>query len=331
MLRRKGVLDMERIRRMGVRVLALGALVILLSGCIKIDMDLEVRSDDTVSGSAVIGFSKQLLELTGGSLEDALGEDTLVPSDVEGVEVEPYEDDEFVGQRISFDAVPLEEFNQQDDADSLSIVREGDTYRVTGVLDFSSGEEETEIPFDAGQVFQNADVRISLAFPGDVIEANGEVDGNRVTWTPEVGERTELRAVASAIGGGTGGGSSIVWIVLALVAVAVIAGAIVVSNRRKAVTQGPPDDAGFSSSASATAHDAAVPAEPADTVGPADTVEPAAPGGAGPPVTPTMARDVPPPPMPPGDPGLPPEPAPPPTAADPHDGNSDDPGPQASR
>jgi hypothetical protein len=325
MLRRKGVLDMERIRHMVVRVLAFGALVILLSGCIKIDMDLEVRSDDTVSGSAVIGFSKQLLELTGGSLEDALGEDTLVPSDVEGVEVEPYEDDEFAGQRIRFDAVPLEEFNQQDDADALTIVREGDTFRVMGVLDLSSGEEETEIPFDAGQFFEDADVRISLAFPGDVIEANGEVDGNRVTWTPEVGERTELRAVASAVGGGTGGGSSVLWIVLALVAVAVIAGAIVMSNRRKAPAEGPADDGGFSSSVAATADDAAVPAEPADTV------EPAAPGGTAPPVTPTMARDVPPPPTPASDPGPPHDPASPPTAADPHDGNPDDPGSQASR
>lgn len=289
---------MERIRRMGVRVLALGALVALLSGCIKIDMDLEVRSDDTVSGSAVIGFSKQLLELTGGSLEDALGEDTLVPSDVEGVEVEPYEDDEFVGQRISFDAVELEEFNQQDDADALSIVREGDTFRVTGVLDFSSGEDETEVPFDAGQFFDNADVRISLAFPGDVIEANGKVDGNRVTWTPEVGQRTELRAVASAVGGGTGGGSTVLWVVLALIAVAAIAVAIVMSNRRKAAPEGSADDGGFSSSAPPTAD-----ADAGGVAAGSDTVDPAAPGGTAPPVTPTMARDVPPPPTPPGDPG----------------------------
>ena len=220
---------MRRARRIGVRVLALGALASLLTGCLKLTMDLEVASDDTVSGTAVIGFSKELLALTGGSLDDALGDETIVPSDIEGVSVEPYEDGEFIGQEVTFDGVALEEFNEEQvEQDALRIVREGDTFRMSGVLDFDTGDTD-EVPIEGGELLEGADVRITVAFPGEVLETNGERDGNAVTWRPVVGERTELHAVASAID--SGGGSAVVWIAVAIVALAIVAGAIVMTRR----------------------------------------------------------------------------------------------------
>lgn len=228
---------MRRARRIGVQILALGGLAFLLTGCLKLNMDLEVAADDTVSGTAVIGFDKELLALTGDSFDDVLGDDSIVPSDIEGVSVEPYDDGEFIGQEVTFDGVALEEFNrEQVEQDALRIVREGDTFRMSGVLDFDTGDAG-EAPIDGGELLEGADVRITVAFPGEVLETNGERDGNTVTWRPVVGERTELLAIASAID--SGGGSSILWIVLALVAVALVAGIIVLS-RRKA----PPPSAG---------------------------------------------------------------------------------------
>lgn len=221
---------MRRTRRIGVRILALGALAFLLTGCLKLNMDLEVATDDTVSGTAVIGFAKELLALTGGSFDDVLGDDSIVPSDIEGVSVEPYDDGKFIGQEVTFDGVGLEEFNrEQVEQDALRIVREGDTFRMSGVLDFDTGDAG-EAPIDGGELLEGADVRITVSFPGEVLETNGERDGNTVTWRPVVGERTELLAIASAID--SGGGSSILWIALALVTVALVAGMIVLSRRK---------------------------------------------------------------------------------------------------
>lgn len=253
---------MIRARRAAIRTVALGALAFLLSGCLKLTMDLEVAAEDTVSGAVVFGIDRDILDLTGQNLDGVLGEESLVPPDVEGVSVAPYEDDEFAGQEITLDEVRLEEFNQDTGgggADSLTIARDGDTFVVDGALDLSTEDAATEgIPFDPSQFFESADIRITMTFPGDVQSSNGEIDGNTATWTPKVGERTEIRAVASAVGGG--GSSPLLWIVLGVIVVAAIVVAMLVSRRRAAPSALPADGGFGSTSAGAT-----VPVAPAST------------------------------------------------------------------
>ncbi|HLA93265.1 MAG TPA: hypothetical protein VJO36_07015, partial [Actinomycetota bacterium] len=58
------------------RIGAFAVLALLLSGCIKLTMDLQVNSDDTVSGTIQLGIQKELLELSGGSVQDLLGSDS---------------------------------------------------------------------------------------------------------------------------------------------------------------------------------------------------------------------------------------------------------------
>lgn len=223
---------MTRGWRAVARWVAVGGLAVLLSGCMKLDMDLQVNADDTVSGKVIFALDKQLLELTGQSAEEVLGTDAPVPTDAEGVSAEPYEDDEFAGQRFSFDAVPLSRFNESEDPDALQIVREGDVFRVSGALDLSGATGATGVPgFE--DAFQGAELRIRISFPGEVTESNGRVEGNTVTWEPKVGERLEIRATASAIGG-AGGGSNLALIPILVGAVAVLAIAIaVVASRRR--------------------------------------------------------------------------------------------------
>jgi hypothetical protein len=223
---------MTRRRWTVARAVAVGGLAVLLSGCMKLDMDLQVNADDTVSGKVIFALDKQLLELTGQSAEDVLGTDAPVPTDAEGVSAEPYEDDEFTGQQFSFDAVPLSRFNEGEDPDALQIVREGDVFRVSGALDLSGATGATGVPgFE--DAFQGAELRIRISFPGEVTGSNGSVDGNTVTWEPKVGERLEIHATASAIEG-AGGGSNLPLILILVGAVAVLAIVIaVVASRRR--------------------------------------------------------------------------------------------------
>ncbi len=231
-----------RARTTTLRVAALGALAVLLSACMKLDMDLQVSADDTVSGRLIFAIDKELLELTGQSAGDVLGAEAPLPTDLEGVSAEAYEDDEFAGQQFSFDSVPLAQFNSSDDPDSLKIVREGDEFRVSGVLDLSSATGVTGVP-GFGDAFQNADLRIRIAFPGEVTDANGDVDGNTVSWTPTIGERLELRATASAIEG-AGGGTNLtpILIIAGVVLVLAIAVGIVMSRRRRPSPVAPPGE-----------------------------------------------------------------------------------------
>lgn len=236
---------MSRRARTAGRVGAFLALAVLLTGCIKLNVDLGINADDTVNGAVVLGVQKELLELTGQSAEDLLGDADLIPTGATGVVVEPFEDDEFVGQQIIFEDLPISEFNSGAlgasgatgisgvtgaGGDNLNITREGETFVVTGALDLSSGLSGATGPFagtGGAQLFENADIQISITFPGEVVQANGEVDGNTVTYVPEFGERLEINATGSAIDNGqaadvVGGSDSFLPLLLIIAGVAVV-------------------------------------------------------------------------------------------------------------
>ena len=163
-------------------------------------MDVEVSPENTVSGTAVIAIDESLVELSGQSADEIFSDvdQSELP---EGASVEAYSEDGFVGQQITFEDVPLGEFTSSDTfsgsglGDELRIVREGDEFVVTGALDMSGDQfTDTEIP---QQFLDNFEFTISITFPGEVTSSTGEVDGNTVTWQPQVGENNPIEARAA--------------------------------------------------------------------------------------------------------------------------------------
>jgi hypothetical protein len=226
----------RRIRK-AARPLAYGMVALLLAGCVKVDMNLEVSPENTVDGEAILAVDQSLIELSGQS-PDQLFQDLDLSDLPEGATVEPYEDEGFVGQQVNFDGVPLSEFTGGEtlgaSGEELSIRRVGDEFHVQGRLDMSGAE------FTGGQVPQQFmdtfEFRIAITFPGPVRSSTGSVDGNTVTWEPRIGQNTEIRAVASAI---PSGGSP--WLLIALVAAgALILGAVlfVLLGRRRPAADG---------------------------------------------------------------------------------------------
>lgn len=185
-----------RSRKLAVAVLA--ALPLVLSGCFKFTMDLEVSNQDTVSGTAVVALSKELLafaEESGGGEEP-----TDAFEGVDGAEVNDFDDGSFVGQQYQFNAIPIEELSLNDDESALKIERDGDNLVVSGNLSLEDDAADAEAgeDFGFGQAFvDSADLRITIKFPGEIRETNGEVDKdtNTITWTPKYGEANELSAV----------------------------------------------------------------------------------------------------------------------------------------
>jgi hypothetical protein len=211
-----------RMRTAG-RVVATATLTLLLAGCVRVNMDLKVAEDDTVSGSAVLAVDEGVLSLSGQSA-DELFRQVPVSDLPPGTSVDPYEEDGFVGQEFTFEAIPISEFSGDQalgaTGDPLSITRIGDEFRVAGNLDMSSSEfQGQQVP---QQFLESFEFRIAITFPGPVTSATGEIDGNTVTWEPRVGENTPIRAVASAIPSGTPI-ALIVLIVAVVAAVALIA------------------------------------------------------------------------------------------------------------
>jgi hypothetical protein len=291
---------MSRRARTAGRIGAFVALVFLMTGCIKLNMNLGINSDDTVSGTVEFGVQKELLDLTGQNIEDLLGSDAPFPSNAPGVTVEPFDDGEFAGQQFIFEDVPLEEFNSGGvvgasgatgasggAADTLQIARQGDTFVVTGVLDLSTGLSGVTGPFGGtggAEFFESADIKIAITFPGEVLQApGGEIDGNTVTYVPEFGERLEINATGSAVDNGeaadvVGGGDSflpLILIIAGVILVLLIVLFLVVRGRRHEDGGGTPS--GFGEEGSAAAPVAAPPGAPTDSPPPAPPMPPAAP------------------------------------------------------
>lgn len=184
-------------RRTPLLLLSVAGLL-LLSGCFKVDADFKVNADETVDGTMIVGIGKEFQEMFSGmGGEESEDEDLVNVDDLpEGTEVEDYDEGGFVGQKVTFDGVTFEEMMSGADAevtDEWSLTHEGSELIFEGTFDMTSQDEE----MDMTAFMKDADISISMEFPGDVSESNGEIDGNTVTWTPEVGESNEMRAVAA--------------------------------------------------------------------------------------------------------------------------------------
>ena len=219
--------------------LVAAGLAVALSGCFKLDMQLELQSDDTVDGSVVIAVARDQAALVGGedALRDALqGGDVGILSDspdAGDVEQRDYEDADWIGTESVFSDVPIDEFGQGESGD-LTITRDGDEFVVEGTLDMS-GEQETDASAQA--VLDSAELQIAVTFPGAVSEANGQVDGDTVTWVPSPGEVLEISARGSAVAGVNW---TFIAAIAALVALLVVGIVLIVVVRRRAPAA--PDD-----------------------------------------------------------------------------------------
>lgn len=218
-------------RRTKTRLAATAAALLAalaLTGCVKLDQDLTINADNTVDGTVTVAFNKAMLDMVGATADDALSETGGMPEG-DNVTVEPYDDGTFVGQTYTLDGAPLAELNGGGSEGDLQIVRDGENFHVTGTLDFS----DSELGGGGGLPTDGFEVRIALTFPGEIVSSTGEIDGNTVTWTPELGDVVDFETVARAEGGGAGSGL-LPLAGLGLAALAAAGVGVVVVQRRKA-------------------------------------------------------------------------------------------------
>ncbi|WP_444663422.1 LppM family (lipo)protein [Cellulomonas sp. CW35] len=200
-------------------VSAMAALLLTLSGCLKLDMDLTFHADDTVDGTVVLAVSSSLLESTGMTFDEAFGSED--PFDGEATSSEAYEDGTYVGRTYHFADTPLAEFGDDD----MKVTHEDGKFVVDGELDLSAGGETG---------LSGGEVRVAFTFPGEVESSNGTIDGSTVTWEAQAGDVVQLDAVASD---GTSDGFpvlTLVWVLVGLVVVAIVVVVTVVLLRRRA-------------------------------------------------------------------------------------------------
>ena len=219
-----------------MRVIATCTLAMLMTGCVKVDLNMTLHGDNTVSGTMVFAVSRDLLALTGSSADDLLGQITAsagpLPAGV-GFQQSDYADDRFEGKTYTFQDVPIDVFSRGTTAgESIAIQRVGDTFQVNGEIDLTPASTGPLQP-GAAQLAKDMELRIAITFPGPVSQqSGGTISGNNtVTWTPAFGEKTEIRATGSAIG--SGGRGALLWILIGLAILLVVVVALVLMRSRR--------------------------------------------------------------------------------------------------
>lgn len=192
-------------KRVAHRVLAAGAALTVLfasAGCLRLDLRIDVRPDDTVGGAFTAAWSEEFLTevRAGGSTVDESQLNDFLDALLEGVpgsDHSEYREEGYVGRTAGFTDRPLSEFADVggDEFGFLRIEHENRRYSLDGYWDLRT------TGFLPAEELSEAEVIISVNFPADVTAHNGELEGRTVIWRMSPGEEYELHAEAKARNG----------------------------------------------------------------------------------------------------------------------------------
>jgi hypothetical protein len=179
------------------RFAVLGLLALLLTAC-EMRTWLEIDLSDPAAGQVrvTVGFDQQLREMIeqAGGGGEILGQ---IESEAarEGWAAEPFVDGEIEGVVISQSFTSIAELDEVlgqapslggnqggSMVDGVSVTDTGDTIRFQGSIPGASGQEFEGVKVEEFLGSVVFDARVSVTFPGDVIDHNGELEGRTVTW-----------------------------------------------------------------------------------------------------------------------------------------------------
>ena len=217
----------------------------LLSGCVKLNMDLQVNNDKTLSGTMIFAVADSLAAMGTGSSDFKTND--LISGKAKGVTVTEYKSGGYTGAAYKLDHVPFSEISKGigengiagstgSSQDGLKFKQVGNKVYVTGNLDMTnSNSSDPSDPFAATgesiakSMMSAMDLRISIRVPGKVIKTTGELstDGKTISWHPKYGEKNDLATEIEIPSG-----SSLLMPIL-FVALALIGGVVFLFIKRK--------------------------------------------------------------------------------------------------
>ncbi|MDR0593814.1 MAG: hypothetical protein LBG60_11270 [Bifidobacteriaceae bacterium] len=215
-----------RVKR-GFAVLALaGVIGLLASGCARMQMEFTVKSDDTFTAQMTAAVADSALEAMaaaqGVTVEELIEQAGLESEfraqfdlESEGITTEKYSADGYTGWTFTDTAPhPMSEFSDTADLtgeaedpevsenqSKMELRRDGDEFILSGVIDLTGMEADIAMMQampGIADAMDKMDISMVFIFPGEVKSSTGQIDGNKVTFEFEIGQLTEVEAVASA-------------------------------------------------------------------------------------------------------------------------------------
>jgi hypothetical protein len=197
--------------------------LLALSGCARVRAALAVQPDDTVRGQVVVATPETGPDDPGPTI-------TIPPALARSVDVSEYRQEGYTGSLVRFSDLTLPQVGElisaagpPGDKVRLELRRAGNRMVVNGEVDLTTVDADL------------ADFQLKIAFPGQVLDANGDADSGEVSWVFDAGRVGDIEAVVSFAD--PDAPSPVNW-TLGLFAVVALAGGVVVLLARR--TRNPP-------------------------------------------------------------------------------------------
>ena len=227
-----------RVRSRLLRLRALAMLLLFVAplavGCVRVHASITVSPDDRVSGEIVAAAKARNDQDQGPQF------DLNVPFS-QKIAVSKYDSDGYVGSEavfsdLSFAEVPqLANLNRDATGVDISLRRAGNLVILEGRADLTNVSDA------------DADVQLTVAFPGEVTSTNGDrIDSDVVDWKLKPGVVSTLSAQARVTDPSTRSfTAAALWLALAALVVAGVIGTLAYNNRDRSprfATADQPDD-----------------------------------------------------------------------------------------
>jgi hypothetical protein len=190
------------------------ATAVALSGCVKADLDARISKEGTVKGVFVLAFSNEVLAFIGQDRASVLREvRAAAATQAPGVKVEVVDDGSYVGERITFDELPAEDFGPTvaalarmtgpvgaSVAQDFKLEKTNTRWKFFGTVDLTGDKfgVSGENGVDPNMPKRTFKMSMRITFPGRVLakDRNAKVKGRSITWTPKLGEIMQMQALA---------------------------------------------------------------------------------------------------------------------------------------
>ena len=193
----------ELLKRVFAGLFAALVVVLVTSGCMKLDTKLTVSSNDTISGTVTIAYANSALTQFDQTLLQTVLPNTDHLFKGPGLTESNYADGNFTGKSYLFTSVPMDKLSSSgNDMVYLNFKRDGDNINVTGSLDTSSLKDAGILvnlnDAQVTELFKQSVIRIEITLPGTISYTNGKQTGNTITWTGQLGDNLSIGAVATS-------------------------------------------------------------------------------------------------------------------------------------
>jgi hypothetical protein len=181
----QALMIIRRSRTAALLIVAVLLLAGLLGGCARVTARLAVSTEDTVMGELVFATPAKSKDDRGPTV-------TLPPDLAPDVQVSAYSQDGYTGSLLRFSGLSFAQMAAltratfpAGDRAQFNLRRVGGRVLVTGSVDL------TNVTVD------KADFALTMSFPGRIVDANGEIDSDTVSWTFTPGEVGAIRATVA--------------------------------------------------------------------------------------------------------------------------------------